>query len=300
MPRPATRRTERPHLDRISIERIKRTLSDVSYLSDDLVFTALTAETNPTGQASKSIDGFAAVIMMTGEATLRINDRNYTVKPGSIAFFTPESIIRTERVSANAAGYVLAYSKSFINEIRIDLATTVPIYLRLRKSPVLKASQEEAAEILQLFQLMKRLMHGDKRYIHELVRTLFTAAFYLIAEINAREQANQPQPGRSEVIFESFMQLLEEHGRRERNVRFYAEQLGLTPKYFSAAVKEVSGKTAARWIDEAVILEAKRLLQDSGLPIREIARELNFPTQSFFGKYFKQHTGDSPSRYKRK
>ena len=65
-------------------------------------------------------------------------------------------------------------------------------------------------------------------------------------------------------------------------------------------VKEVSGKTAARWIDESVILEAKALLKYSGMSIQEIAYHLNFSTQSFFGKYFKQHTGTSPSRYKRK
>lgn len=62
----------------------------------------------------------------------------------------------------------------------------------------------------------------------------------------------------------------------------------------------MSGKTAARWIDESVILEAKALLKYSGMSIQEIAYHLNFSTQSFFGKYFKQHTGTSPSRYKRK
>ena len=81
---------------------------------------------------------------------------------------------------------------------------------------------------------------------------------------------------------------------------FYARQLNITPKYLSSVVKEVSGKTAARWIDESVILEAKTLLKYSGMSIQEIAYSLNFSTQSFFGKYFKQHTGTSPSRYKRK
>ena len=38
----------------------------------------------------------------------------------------------------------------------------------------------------------------------------------------------------------------------------------------------------------------------AGMSIQEIAYHLNFSTQSFFGKYFKQHTGTSPSRYKRK
>ena len=57
-------------VDKISIQRIKRALHDVSYFSDDLAFAALTAETNPTEHASKSIDGSAVIIMMTGEATL--------------------------------------------------------------------------------------------------------------------------------------------------------------------------------------------------------------------------------------
>lgn len=290
-----------PGVDKISIQRIKRVLSDVSYLSDDLVFTSLTAQSNPTEHASKSIDGFAAIIMMTGEATLQINLRSYTIRPNTIVFFSPDSIIRTERASANAAGYMLAYSKSFINDIQVGLSTALPIYMQFRKSPVLKVTQEEVTEVLQLFQLMKRLMHsGKERYLHEMVRTLFTTAFYLIAEISGREQAAPAKQGRCEVIFERFMKLLEEHCRSERNVGFYADRLGLTSKYFSAAVKEVSGKTAARWIDEAVILEAKTLLRYSGLSIQEIAARLNFSTQSFFGKYFKQHTGESPSRYKHK
>lgn len=96
------------------------------------------------------------------------------------------------------------------------------------------------------------------------------------------------------------MALLQQYNKRERNVSFYARQLNITPKYLSSVVKEVSGKTAARWIDESVILEAKALLKYSGLSIQEIAYQLNFSTQSFFGKYFKQHTGTSPSRYKRK
>ena len=148
---------------------------------------------------------------------------------------------------------------------------------------------------------MKRLLHSDKtQFRNEIVRSLFTTAFYIIAEINKRESAQRPKQGRCEVIFDEFMLLLEQHCRRERNVAFYAAQLNLTPKYFSTAIKEVSGKTAARWIDEAVILEAKTLLKYSGTSVQEIAFELNFSTQSFFGKYFKQHTGESPSRYKHK
>ena len=166
---------------------------------------------------------------------------------------------------------------------------------------LLEVQQQDVDEIRQLFQLIKTMLRSDKeRYRHEIIRTLFTTAFYLITEINLREQPEEQRQGRCEVLFNEFMSLLQQHNKRERNVSFYAKQMNITPKYLSSVVKEVSGKTAARWIDESVILEAKALLKYSGMSIQEISYHLNFSTQSFFGKYFKQHTGTSPSRYKRR
>ena len=253
-----TTRGGREGLHKVSISRIKKEMSNVYYLSDDLV------------------------------------------KPNTIVFFNPDSIIRTVKCSSNAAAYLLAFSKSFVNEIQIDLSTSLPVYMRFGKAPVLPVTQQDVDEIRQLFQLIKTMLLSDKeRYRHEIIRTLFTTAFYIITEINLREQPGEMKQGRCEVLFDEFMSLLQQYSKRERNVSFYAKQLNITPKYLSSVVKEVSGKTAARWIDESVILEAKALLKYSGMSIQEIAYHLNFSTQSFFGKYFKQHTGTSPSRYKR-
>ena len=286
-------------LDKVSISRIKKTMSDVSYLSDDLVFLPMSAEINPTAIAPRSIDGFAAIIMLSGEAVVQISTKSYTIKPNTILFFSPESVIRTERASSSAAGYFLAYSKTFINRVQVGLSTSLPVFMHYRKSPILKINEEDVHEVLAVFRLMKLLLRSDKKlYRNEIIESLFKTAFYIISEVSNREKEQLPKQGRCEVIFDEFMNLLEEHCRRERNVSFYAEQLNITPKYFSSAIKQVSGKTAARWIDDAVIMEAKNMLKFSGMSIQEIAYRLNFSTQSFFGKYFKQHTGVSPSRYK--
>ena len=289
------------NLKKVSIQRIKKEMRDVSYLSDDLVITSLDVRSNTTAEHPVTIDGFSVIIMMAGEAVVSIDMKEYQVRPNNIVFFNPGSIIRTVRCSANAAAFVLAFSKSFVNEIQIDLSASLPVYMRFGKAPVLHVSEQDVAEIRQLFQLVKAMLLSDKeRYRHEIIRSLFTTAFYLIIDINQREEQGGQKQGRCEVLFSEFMKLLELHHKSQRNVGFYAKELNITPKYLSSAVKEVSGKTAARWIDEAVILEAKTLLKYSGMSIQEIAYHLNFSTQSFFGKYFKLHTGTSPSRYKRK
>ena len=79
---------------------------------------------------------------------------------------------------------------------------------------------------------------------------------------------------------------------------FYADLLCVTPSYLSVVVKEKTGKTALQWINDIVMSDARQLLLYSDQSIKEIVATLGFPNQSFFGKYFKQHTGKSPKRFR--
>ncbi len=288
-------------LKRVSLSRIKMELDEVSYLSNDLIITKLTPDSNHTASRPVSINGFAAIVMMEGEARVSIDMHEHDVRPCDIVFFSPESIIQTVECTADATAYLISSSKDFMNEVQIDLSTSLAIYMRFGRNPVIHASQRDVAEIRQLFQLIKVMLSSDKeRYKNEIIRTLFTTIFYILSDLNQRDERDEEmKQGRAEVIFDEFVLLLRKHNKQERNVQFYATKLNISAKYLSAVVKEVSGKTAAKWIDESVILEAKSMLMYSGLTIQQIATELNFSTQSFFGKYFKQHTGVSPSRFKR-
>ena len=222
---------EQINLRKVSISRIKQEMKDVSYLSDDLVITALDARTNATAEYPASIDGFSAVVMMSGNAVVSIDMNEYEVRPNMLVFFNPDSIIRTVKCSPDAAAYFLAFSKSFVNEIQIDLSTSLPVYMRFGKNPCLQVTQQDVDEIRQLFQLIKTMLRSDKeRYRHEIIRTIFTAVFYIITELNQRDQPEPRRQGRCEVIFEEFMELLQQYNKMERNVGFYARKLRITPQ----------------------------------------------------------------------
>ena len=75
--------------------------------------------------------------------------------------------------------------------------------------------------------------------------------------------------------------------RQERDVTFYADKQCLSARYFSSVIKEKSGSSALQWIIQNVITEAKYLLDNTDLSIKEIATKLNFPTQSFFGNCYR-------------
>ena len=103
---------------------------------------------------------------------------------------------------------------------------------------------------------------------------------------------------RQEEIFKHFIQLIHKHCTTQREVSFYASELFITPRYLSTVVQNVSNATAKSIIDRHVILESKALLQSTNLSIQEISNRLCFPDQSFFGRYFKKHTGVSPAKYR--
>ena len=93
--------------------------------------------------------------------------------------------------------------------------------------------------------------------------------------------------------------MLEANFRSERRVSWYAEQLCITPKYLSEAIKKVSKRTPYEWINSYVTRELRVMLKNTNMNIKEIAEALNFPNQSFLGKFFKEHVGMSPSEYRR-
>ncbi len=73
----------------------------------------------------------------------------------------------------------------------------------------------------------------------------------------------------------------------------------ITPKYLSETVKQISKRTPNEWIDKYVTLEVRVQLKNTAKSIKEIAEDMHFPNQSFLGKYFKEHSGMSPSEYRK-
>jgi AraC-like DNA-binding protein len=147
--------------------------------------------------------------------------------------------------------------------------------------------------------IKQKISDEGNHFRKDLVKTLLLAMFYDLSNIIYRVKQDDKPQTRAEVIFTKFIKLVETHFRQERRVSWYAQQLCITAKYLSETVKNVSRRTPNDWIDNYVILELRVLLRNSTKNIKEISEELNFPNQSFMGKYFKEHVGMSPTQYRK-
>lgn len=113
--------------------------------------------------------------------------------------------------------------------------------------------------------------------------------------MNVSERTGQ---NHRDMIFQNFMLDLYGNFRSQRNVSSYALRSGLSVKYFSTVVRELSGASPSEWIETVVVGEAKSLLVDPHRNIKEIAASLNFPDASTFTKYFQRVAGMTPKKYR--
>ena len=177
------------NLRKVSIARLKQEMQDTVFLSDDLAITTIDYLRNPTSEIPVSLDGFAAMIMMSGTAVLSIDTDTYEIRPNMLVFFRPGSVIRTIRCSSDATAYLTACSKSFVNDIQVDISASLPIHMRFGRKPCLQVTEQDVTEIRAFFRLIKMVIQSDmERFRKEIIHTLFTAIFYLITELNQRDQ----------------------------------------------------------------------------------------------------------------
>jgi AraC-like DNA-binding protein len=195
----------------------------------------------------------------------------------------------------------MVISVNFFHEIIRNVSEMSALFLYSRNHPVMRYNEKEQRVFKNYFEVVhSRVADKTNHFQKELVRTLMLALFYDLSNVIYRNrQTNQKSQSRPDAIFTKFIKLVEENCKTERRVSWYAKQIGITAKYLSETVKHVSQRTPNEWIDNYVTLEIRVLLKNTTKTIKDITKEMNFPNQSFLGKYFKENVGMSPSKYRK-
>ncbi len=235
-----------------------------------------------------------------GKAQYSVDTVEYTVYANDMMIISEGQITDDVMLSRDFNGMGIIVSDDFFNEIVKDVHELSTLFLFTRANPVCHLTQQECDNIVDYFRMLKQKTDDLKHHFRrETVRSLLTTMIYDLSNIIFRMQTTvDRRQTRGEAIFTQFLQLVELNFRHERRVSWYAKQLCISPKYLSEIIKQVSRRTPNDWIDNFVTLEIRVLLRNSTKSIKEIAQELNFPNQSFFGKFFKEHVGLSPSQYR--
>ena len=240
------------------------------------------------------------IICLKGTLEGIINLKPCKAAPPCFLIILPDQILEHKYISEDFSGLFIVMSKKFTDSLMPDIQNRIPLFLSVQNNPVVPLTEDELESMIFYFRTLKRIIKSqDHPYRMDVIRYL-TLAFMYGAGFQFHPQLEDKKKLNQETLVEKFLSLVQANYKRQRGLEFYADKLFVTPKHLSKVIKDTTGKSANDWINDYVILEAKALLKSTNMTVQQVGDELNFPEQSFFGKYFKRIVGVSPREYKQK
>ncbi len=245
------------------------------------------------------LDTVIAIICLSGEISGSLNLRPFKAEAPGLFIVLPGQILHSDHFSNDFHGLGIVMSKEFWNGFNFDKSLEFPVSRSILENPWIRLISEEVESMTDYFRLMQKTIRKCENINRSEAVRYLTMAFFHGFGYQYHRIREEVHRSRQDVLSDRFLHLVRENYMDHREVEFYAAKLSLTTKYLSRALKQNSGKTAAEWIEDHVMLEARAMLKSSSLSIGQISDELNFPSQSFFGKYFKRRVGISPAAYRK-
>ena len=242
-----------------------------------------------------------AFACMKGRMEMSIDLNRYSLTEGDTAIVLPNSFFQMHSIDSGTKCLLMAVSPDFMNFVS-DVRTSIELGRKLKENPIHRPTSQDLAEHVELYKMLKRkLLDEDFQFKEDIAKSMLRImqcnVYHKFLQETGMEQERKPT-SRKEELFMRFTAMVKEHYMRERSITFYADKLCVSPKYLSSVIHTVSGRYATEWITQYVILEAKTMLRNEKMSIKDTSNKLNFANQSFFAKYFKQHTGYTPKEYK--
>ena len=285
---------------------------ELNYNNDDvMIFDNFgdifeSSETDGQWKVKPSLTDLNAVLLLVcqqGTMKARIRDVDYEISIGQGLVLLPMAVIQQLLVTPDVHFRGFGFSITAMENVFHNYRTTWQEVLTLADHPVVTLSEGQmqvAENLYQIAQQAERMT--DCRYYRPMMRAVVQAFLYMIADVVNHRENDYEHKGMSqkERIFKQFVSLLWASGGKNRKVDYFAQQLCITPKYLATLVRESSGKPPLEMIHRYTANMIAQRLRSTNMTIKEICTELEFPNESFFGRFVKKYLGCTPRKYRNK
>ena len=253
-------------------------------------------------QMKTALNSFVYGHLLKGQARINYNNISFTVSAGDQIVLAPFSPTVIEEVSDDLEGLCLMVSSEFAYESHDtrNLLQTLIITMNQPHNPVIKLTDEEAKLLEEILRMLIYHIEHSNNYTYDALQSLYGLYLANLMNIIDKRGLSNFACLRSYKLFMDFNFLLNKHFRNHHDITFYADQLGISPRYLSMVTKEVSHTTVATFINRKIMLEACWLLKTTDYSISKISELLHFSDQASFSKFFKRVNGVPPLQFRRK
>lgn len=253
-------------------------------------------------------DIVCCILCIQGESQFYLDATSYTIKAGECLVIDSEFFIKTTSATKDFKAFSLVTTRFFL--FPPTFSQDFDLHFFLLRKPILKLKKETVQRLKSIFEIISERQSSEQngltffpRSLNKNILSHLSKAFcYEIFEQYRNELPFGKygiKSSNKDNIVTRFLYLLREKIIFERNISYYAKALDITPQYLATVLKSITGLSTNQWMHIIIIEKAKHMLLTQKMNISQVAKALNYPDQSTFGKMFKSETGMSPIRFKK-
>ena len=249
------------------------------------------------------IEHVLVIICTAGKMQVEYDGKCITIQEGDLFLGVPGSVLSDYMISPKFDCKLLAIKPSELmasGELHTQVISSA---FYVKTHPVVHLTETDSQDVFAYYNLIcSRIRQAEHRYKNGEVRSLINAFLLrMVGIIDSGTEVKETESSvRGEQLVEKFVWMVNEDCGRNRLVEYYADRLNITSKYLSTLVRNILGRTPTDVIKVVTMKEIERRLRYTDDSIKQISQAMNFPNTSFFGKYFKQHSGMTPNSYRKK
>lgn len=240
-------------------------------------------------------DHYVFLLIESGMGSMDVDFNKIILVEQDLYFIVPGQIHHNIN-ARQSAGWIILVAPSLISKDYLEIFEN---NLLLHKPCAL--SNPQFVQCLEIVHILEKQYKSDpnaafyKQLTYNLLDAFLctVARAYLSMDISLTNSVSRPVQ-----ITREFRKLLLENFQSHKSPSFYASRLNISESYLNEAIKKTIGSTVSYWIQQQVVLEAKRLLCFSKLNVKEIAHALGYDDHTYFSKLFKQVTQTTPLAFR--
>jgi len=249
----------------------------------------------PSQPHRKTVNDF--VFIKKGSIEKMVCSSLFEVQEGMIMLLPPYKIRTFIHHTPDVEGFYCHFSNEFIADgPGLKYLQDILNHADLIYNPTLFLDQEHQERVFMILRQMEILYQQDQSL--DLIRLYLIT---LLGEIrHFIEKIPRSILSANDTLVLRFRKLITTQIQNIHSVKEYADLLGVSPNHLNKSIKSATGKTASEIISESLLMEAKALLSLPRLSVSEIAFTLGIDDISYFSRFFKKHSGISPSDYRKR
>lgn len=239
-----------------------------------------------------------------GTAIIELFSMRRQISKNDLVTILPCQLASIHKVSDDFSMTFFKVDKVMFMDIMSSLGRITPdFFFHMRKDFQVPISVNEAKRFLGFCRAIDfRTNNDDPAFRRETILHLLRIYywdFYVHFQKKTRKRNTPLLNSNKESIAMKFAMLVFENRETHREVAYYADQLCISPLYLTKVIQEVNGRSARDMIADYTIIGIKALLRNADITIKDVVRQSGFSSQSSFSRFFRKHTGMSPSEYRR-